>query len=277
VAFGALGKKKLDPPNPSFSPTPQLDFMLNACQPDRCGPRHQEMVVVVAAILITLMGLSILSRMPLRCLSPVRPTTGGCLQTHRIGLAARGIVESRIHRADRSSGRQWSCRLLKTVCAVFPRSGSPMWQVVFDIRNADIKPGSSIGWRSRLGQRSPRYVPQPTPAKAGKILRCLFPSSARILQYAFTVSGGRSTTPMELHRRVGQDFRNQDSVHFQGGRRSAFTAAHEPPATSAGLIPEGAAASPDFARCQAVAVGVAGAKRHHPPGAFPRLRRPGKC
>ncbi|MCT0202041.1 CusA/CzcA family heavy metal efflux RND transporter [Synechococcus sp. CS-602] len=208
-------------------------------------------LVVVAAILITLWGLSILSRMPLDVFPQFAPPQVD-VQTTADGLAPEE-VESRITVPIESAVN--GLPGVKTVRSS-SKVGLSMVQVVFD-QNADInRARQSVA--ERLGQ-----ISSVLPANAGKPeISPLLSPLGTILQYAFTVSEDGSTTPMELHRLVVRTFRNQilsipgvAQVSFYGGDEPQQQVLIDPEELQRRQI-----------SLQAVADGVAGASAITPGG-----------
>lgn len=155
-------------------------------------------LVVVAAILITLWGLSILSRMPLDVFPPFAPPQVD-VQTTADGLAPEEVerritvpIESAVHGLPGVGTVRSSSKV-----------GLSMVQVVFD-QNADInRAHQSVA--ERLQQIEAEL---PATASAPSISPLVSPLGT-ILQYAFTLKGGGPTTPMELRRIVATTFHNQ--------------------------------------------------------------------
>jgi len=155
-------------------------------------------LVVVAAVLITLWGLSVLSQMPLDVFPQFAPPQVD-VQTRADGLAPEE-VEQRITVPIESAVN--GLPGVETV-----RSSSKvelsMVQVVFD-QNADInRARQSVA--ERLQQTEAEL---PANASAPAISPLVSPLGT-ILQYAFTLGGGGPTTPMQLRRIVATTFNNQ--------------------------------------------------------------------
>lgn len=155
-------------------------------------------LVVVAAILITLWGLSILSRMPLDVFPPFAPPQVD-VQTTADGLAPEEVerritvpIESAVHGLPGVETVRSSSKV-----------GLSMVQVVFD-QNADINRA-----RQSVAERLQQIEAElPATASAPAISPLVSPLGT-ILQYAFTLKGGGPTTPMELRRIVATTFHNQ--------------------------------------------------------------------
>ena len=155
-------------------------------------------LVVVAALLITLWGLSILSRMPLDVFPPFAPPQVD-VQTTADGLAPEE-VEQRITVPIESAVNG-----LPGVVTVRSSSkvGLSMVQVVF-AQNADINRA-----RQSVAERLQQIEAElPANASAPAISPLVSPLGT-ILQYAFTLSGGGPTTAMELRRIVATTFNHQ--------------------------------------------------------------------
>ena len=155
-------------------------------------------LVVVAALLITLCGLSILSRMPLDVFPPFAPPQVD-VQTTADGLAPEE-VEQRITVPIESAVNG-----LPGVVTVRSSSkvGLSMVQVVF-AQNADINRA-----RQSVAERLQQIEAElPANASAPAISPLVSPLGT-ILQYAFTLSGGGPTTAMELRRIVATTFNHQ--------------------------------------------------------------------
>ena len=155
-------------------------------------------LVVVAAVLITLWGLSILSRMPLDVFPPFAPPQVD-VQTSADGLAPEEVerritvpIESAVHGLPGVETVRSSSKV-----------GLSMVQVVFD-QNADINLA-----RQSVAERLQKIAAElPANASAPAISPLVSPLGT-ILQYAFTLKGGGPTTPMELRRIVATTFNNQ--------------------------------------------------------------------
>ncbi len=155
-------------------------------------------LVVVAAILITLWGLSILSRMPLDVFPPFAPPQVD-VQTSADGLAPEEVerritvpIESAVHGLPGVETVRSSSKV-----------GLSMVQVVFD-QNADINRA-----RQSVAERLQQIAAElPANASAPAISPLVSPLGT-ILQYAFTLKGGGPTTLMELRRIVATTFNNQ--------------------------------------------------------------------
>ena len=155
-------------------------------------------LVVVAAILITLWGLSIISRMPLDVFPQFAPPQVD-VQTTADGLAPEE-VEQRITVPIESAVN--GLPGVETVRSS-SKVGLSMVQVVFD-QNADINRA-----RQSVAERLQQIEAElPANASAPAISPLVSPLGT-ILQYAFTLKGGGPTTPMELRRIVATTFNNQ--------------------------------------------------------------------
>ena len=155
-------------------------------------------LVVVAAILITLWGLSILSRMPLDVFPQFAPPQVD-VQTTADGLAPEE-VEQRITVPIESAVN--GLPGVETVRSS-SKVGLSMVQVVFD-QNADINRA-----RQSVAERLQQIEAElPANASAPAISPLVSPLGT-ILQYAFTLKGGGPTTPIELRRIVATSFNNQ--------------------------------------------------------------------
>ncbi|MCP9819667.1 efflux RND transporter permease subunit [Synechococcus sp. Cruz-9H2] len=155
-------------------------------------------LVVVAAILITLWGLSILSRMPLDVFPQFAPPQVD-VQTTADGLAPEE-VEQRITVPIESAVN--GLPGVETVRSS-SKVGLSMVQVVFD-QNADINRA-----RQSVAERLQQIEAElPANASAPAISPLVSPLGT-ILQYAFTLKGGGPTTPMELRRIVATTFNHQ--------------------------------------------------------------------
>jgi len=155
-------------------------------------------LVVVAAVLITLWGLSILSRMPLDVFPQFAPPQVD-VQTTADGLAPEE-VEKRI-----SVPIESAINGLPGVETVRSSSkvGLSMVQVVFD-QNANINRA-----RQSVAERL-QQIEAELPANASTpAISPLVSPLGTILQYAFTLKGGGPTTLMELRRIVATTFNNQ--------------------------------------------------------------------
>ncbi len=155
-------------------------------------------LVVVVAILITLWGLSILSRMPLDVFPQFAPPQVD-VQTTADGLAPEE-VEQRITVPIESAVN--GLPGVETVRSS-SKVGLSMVQVVF-AQNADINRA-----RQSVAERLQQIEAElPANASAPAISPLVSPLGT-ILQYAFTLKGGGPTTPMELRRIVATTFNNQ--------------------------------------------------------------------
>lgn len=155
-------------------------------------------LMVVAAFLITLWGLSILSRMPLDVFPPFAPPQVD-VQTTADGLAPEE-VERRITVPIESAVN--GLPGVETVRSS-SKVGLSMVQVVF-AQNADINRA-----RQSVAERLQQIEAElPANASAPAISPLVSPLGT-ILQYAFTLKGGGPTTPMELRRIVTTTFNNQ--------------------------------------------------------------------
>ncbi|WP_216914327.1 MULTISPECIES: efflux RND transporter permease subunit [unclassified Synechococcus] len=155
-------------------------------------------LVVVVAILITLWGLSILSRMPLDVFPQFAPPQVD-VQTTADGLAPEE-VEQRITVPIESAVN--GLPGVETVRSS-SKVGLSMVQVIFD-QNADINRA-----RQSVAERLQQIEAElPANASAPAISPLVSPLGT-ILQYAFTLKGGGPTTPMELRRIVATTFNNQ--------------------------------------------------------------------
>ncbi len=155
-------------------------------------------LVVAAAILITLWGLSIISRMPLDVFPQFAPPQVD-VQTTADGLAPEE-VEQRITVPIESAVN--GLPGVETVRSS-SKVGLSMVQVVFD-QNADINRA-----RQSVAERLQQIEAElPANASAPAISPLVSPLGT-ILQYAFTLKGGGPTTPMELRRIVATTFNNQ--------------------------------------------------------------------
>ena len=155
-------------------------------------------LVVVAAILITLWGLSIISRMPLDVFPQFAPPQVD-VQTSADGLAPEE-VEQRITVPIESAVN--GLPGVETVRSS-SKVGLSMVQVVF-AQNADINRA-----RQSVAERLQQIEAElPANASAPAISPLVSPLGT-ILQYAFTLKGGGPTTPMELRRIVATTFNNQ--------------------------------------------------------------------
>jgi nickel/cobalt tolerance cation efflux system protein len=155
-------------------------------------------LVVVAAVLITLWGLSILSRMPLDVFPQFAPPQVD-VQTTADGLAPEE-VEQRITVPIESAVN--GLPGVETVRSS-SKVGLSMVQVVFD-QNADINRA-----RQSVAERLQQIEAElPANASAPAISPLVSPLGT-ILQYAFTLKGGGPTTPMQLRRIVATTFNNQ--------------------------------------------------------------------
>jgi cation efflux system protein involved in nickel and cobalt tolerance len=155
-------------------------------------------LVVVAALLITLWGLAILSRMPLDVFPQFAPPQVD-VQTTADGLAPEE-VEQRITVPIESAVN--GLPGVETVRSS-SKVGLSMVQVVFD-QNADINRA-----RQSVAERLQQIEAElPANASAPAISPLVSPLGT-ILQYAFTLKGGGPTTPMALRRIVATTFNNQ--------------------------------------------------------------------
>jgi nickel/cobalt tolerance cation efflux system protein len=155
-------------------------------------------LVVVAAVLITFWGLSILSRMPLDVFPQFAPPQVD-VQTTADGLAPEE-VEQRITVPIESAVN--GLPGVETVRSS-SKVGLSMVQVVFD-QNADINRA-----RQSVAERLQQIEAElPANASAPAISPLVSPLGT-ILQYAFTLKAGGPTSPMELRRIVATTFNNQ--------------------------------------------------------------------
>jgi nickel/cobalt tolerance cation efflux system protein len=155
-------------------------------------------LVVVAAILISLWGLSILSRMPLDVFPQFAPPQVD-VQTSADGLAPEE-VEQRITVPIESAVN--GLPGVETVRSS-SKVGLSMVQVVF-AQNADINRA-----RQSVAERLQQIEAElPVNATAPAISPLVSPLGT-ILQYAFTLKGSGPTTPMELRRIIATTFSNQ--------------------------------------------------------------------
>mgnify|MGYP001806231443 FL=1 len=155
-------------------------------------------LVVVVAILITLWGLSILSRMPLDVFPQFAPPQVD-VQTTADGLAPEE-VEQRITVPIESAVN--GLPGVETVRSS-SKVGLSMVQVIFD-QNADINRA-----RQSVAERL-QQIEAELPANASApVISPLVSPLGTILQYAFTLKGGGPTTLMELRRIVATTFNNQ--------------------------------------------------------------------
>ncbi len=155
-------------------------------------------LVVVASVLITLWGLSILSRMPLDVFPQFAPPQVD-VQTSADGLAPEE-VEQRITVPIESAVN--GLPGVETVRSS-SKVGLSMVQVVFD-QNADINRA-----RQSVAERLQQIEAElPANASAPAISPLVSPLGT-ILQVAFTLKGGGPTTPMQLRRIVATTFNNQ--------------------------------------------------------------------
>jgi nickel/cobalt tolerance cation efflux system protein len=155
-------------------------------------------LVVVAALLITLWGLAILSRMPLDVFPQFAPPQVD-VQTTADGLAPEE-VEQRITVPIESAVN--GLPGVETVRSS-SKVGLSMVQVVFD-HNADINRA-----RQSVAERLQQIEAElPANASAPAISPLVSPLGT-ILQYAFTLKGGGPTTPMALRQIVATTFNNQ--------------------------------------------------------------------
>ncbi|MCP9828993.1 efflux RND transporter permease subunit [Synechococcus sp. Lug-A] len=155
-------------------------------------------LVVVAAILISLWGLSILSRMPLDVFPQFAPPQVD-VQTTADGLAPEE-VERRITVPIESAVN--GLPGVETVRSS-SKVGLSMVQVVF-AQNADINRA-----RQSVAERLQQIEAElPVNASAPAISPLVSPLGT-ILQYAFTLKGGGPTSAMELRRIVATTFNNQ--------------------------------------------------------------------
>jgi nickel/cobalt tolerance cation efflux system protein len=155
-------------------------------------------LVVVAAVLITLWGLSILSRMPLDVFPQFAPPQVD-VQTTADGLAPEE-VEQRITVPIESAVN--GLPGVETVRSS-SKVGLSMVQVVFD-QNADINRA-----RQSVAERLQQIEAELPGNASSPAISPLVSPLGTILQYAFTLKGGGPTTPMQLRRIVATTFNNQ--------------------------------------------------------------------
>ena len=208
-------------------------------------------LVVVAAVLITLWGLSILSRMPLDVFPQFAPPQVD-VQTTADGLAPEE-VERRITVPIESAVN--GLPGVETVRSS-SKVGLSMVQVVFD-QNADINLA-----RQSVAERLQQIEAElPANASAPAISPLVSPLGT-ILQYAFTVKAGGPTTLMELRRIVSTTFSHQilavpgvSQVTLYGGEEGQQQILINPQQLLARNV-----------SLQAVAEGAAAASAHAPGG-----------
>ncbi len=155
-------------------------------------------LVVVAAILITLWGLSIISRMPLDVFPQFAPPQVD-VQTTADGLAPEEVEQRITVPIESAINGLPGVETVRSSSKV----GLSMVQVVF-AQKADINRA-----RQSVAERLQQIEAElPANASAPAISPLVSPLGT-ILQYAFTLKGGGPTTPMELRRIVATTFNNQ--------------------------------------------------------------------
>ena len=155
-------------------------------------------LVVVAAILITLWGLSIISRMPLDVFPQFAPPQVD-VQTTADGLAPEEVEQRITVPIESAINGLPGVETVRSSTKV----GLTMVQVVF-AQKADINRA-----RQSVAERLQQIEAElPANASAPAISPLVSPLGT-ILQYAFTLKGGGPTTPMELRRIVATTFNNQ--------------------------------------------------------------------
>lgn len=155
-------------------------------------------LVVVAAILITLWGLSIISRMPLDVFPQFAPPQVD-VQTTADGLAPEEVEQRITVPIESAINGLPGVETVRSSSKV----GLSMVQVVFG-QKADINRA-----RQSVAERLQQIEAElPANASAPAISPLVSPLGT-ILQYAFTLKGGGPTTPMELRRIVVTTFNNQ--------------------------------------------------------------------
>ena len=155
-------------------------------------------LVVVAAILITLWGLSIISRMPLDVFPQFAPPQVD-VQTTADGLAPEEVEQRITVPIESAINGLPGVETVRSSSKV----GLSMVQVVF-AHKADINRA-----RQSVAERLQQIEAElPANASAPAISPLVSPLGT-ILQYAFTLKGGGPTTPMELRRIVATTFNNQ--------------------------------------------------------------------